>query len=208
MAVESFSASPAGPLIVARRPATRLQAQFPLLSIVVPTYNEAANIGPFLEAIRAGLDSAASDNYEVIVVDDESPDGTGEVATAISSDWPNLRVVRRAGERGLASAVGRLPAETCWRRSTRIFNTLPRFFRKCSGRSKMRTWSSPHGTRRRVRWGDVPYTANFCRHWPDAWGCSLCPKYSAGSPTRSADVTRFAGKPSRISSYGPPDSKR
>src|ERR1035438_5505036 len=99
MAVESFSASPAGPLIVARRPATRLQAQFPLLSVVVPTYNEAANIGPFLEALRAGLDSDASGNYEVIVVDEESPDGTGEVATAISIDWPDLHVARRAGAR-------------------------------------------------------------------------------------------------------------
>jgi dolichol-phosphate mannosyltransferase len=107
MAVESFAASPAGPLIVARRPPMRQQAGFPLLSVVVPTYNEAANIGPFLEVLRAGLDSAAGGDYEVIVVDDESPDGTGEVAAAISIDWPNLRVVRRAGERGLASAVVR-----------------------------------------------------------------------------------------------------
>src|ERR1035441_8240685 len=105
MAVESFSASPAGPLIVARRPATRLQAQFPLLSVVVPTYNEAANIGPFLEALRAGLDSAASDNYEVIVVDDESQDGTGEVAPGIARDWPSLRVALRARERGVGGAV-------------------------------------------------------------------------------------------------------
>jgi dolichol-phosphate mannosyltransferase len=85
----------------------RQQGEFPLLSVVVPTYNEAANIGPFLQALRAGLDSAAGGGYEVVVVDDESPDGTGEVATAISLDWPNLRVVRRAGERSLASAVVR-----------------------------------------------------------------------------------------------------
>lgn len=86
---------------------TRRPAEFPLLSVVVPTYNEAANIGPFLEAIRAGLDSVSTGGYEVIVVDDESPDGTGEVAAGISAGWPNLRVVRRTGERGLASAVVR-----------------------------------------------------------------------------------------------------
>ena len=85
----------------------RRQAEFPLLSVVVPTYNEAANIGPFLEALRAGLDSVSTGGYEVIVVDDESPDGTGEVAAGISADWHNLRVVRRTGERGLASAVVR-----------------------------------------------------------------------------------------------------
>jgi len=107
MAVESFAASPAGPLTVARRPPMPRQAEFPFLSVVVPTYNEAANIGPFLEALRAGLDSIDGGAYEVIVVDDASPDGTGEVAAGISTGWPSLRVVRRAGERGLGSAVVR-----------------------------------------------------------------------------------------------------
>jgi dolichol-phosphate mannosyltransferase len=107
MAVESFAATPAGPFTVARRPQMQQEAALPFLSVVVPTYNEAANIGPFLQALKAGLESVPSRGYEVIVVDDESPDGTGEVATAISIGWPNLRVVRRAGERGLASAVVR-----------------------------------------------------------------------------------------------------
>jgi dolichol-phosphate mannosyltransferase len=107
MAVESLAASPTGPLTVARRPPMPRQAEFPFLSVVVPTYNEAANIRPFLEALRAGLDSAVTGGYEVIVVDDESPDGTGEVAARISIDWPNLRLVSRAGERGLARAVVR-----------------------------------------------------------------------------------------------------
>lgn len=82
-------------------------AACPFLSVVVPTYNEAANIEPFLAAVRACLDAGTAGGYEVIVVDDESPDGTGELATRISADWPNLRVVRRAGERGVASAVVR-----------------------------------------------------------------------------------------------------
>jgi dolichol-phosphate mannosyltransferase len=107
MAVESLAATPAGPLTVARRSSIRQQAKFPLLSVVVPTHNEGANIEPFLEALRAGLDSVAGDRYEVIVVDDESPDGTGEAATRIAAVWPHLRVVRRVRERGLASAVVR-----------------------------------------------------------------------------------------------------
>ena len=41
------------------------------------------------------------------MVDDESPDGTGDLATGIAAGWPNLRVVRRAGARGVASAVVR-----------------------------------------------------------------------------------------------------
>jgi dolichol-phosphate mannosyltransferase len=106
-AVGSSNAAPAGPFTVATRPPAVGQAGFPLLSVVVPTYNEAGNIGQFLAALRAGLDSAAGGGYEVIVVDDESPDGTGDVAAGVSADWPNLRVVRRAGERGLASAVVR-----------------------------------------------------------------------------------------------------
>ncbi|HVN06589.1 MAG TPA: polyprenol monophosphomannose synthase [Bryobacteraceae bacterium] len=73
----------------------------------MPTYNEAGNIALFLEALRAGLDSAAGTDYEVIVVDDESPDGTADIAEQFSASWPNLRVVRRAGERGLATAVVR-----------------------------------------------------------------------------------------------------
>jgi dolichol-phosphate mannosyltransferase len=79
----------------------------PFFSVVVPTYNEAANIGPFLEALRACLDSGVAGGYEAIVVDDESPDGTGDLAAQISAGWPNLRVMRRTGERGVASAVVR-----------------------------------------------------------------------------------------------------
>jgi dolichol-phosphate mannosyltransferase len=107
MAVRSSTASSPGPFTVATRLPERRQAEFPLLSVVVPTYNEAGNVAPFLEALRAGLDSVGNGGYEVIVVDDESPDGTGEVAAGISVDWPNLRVMRRAGERGLAGAVVR-----------------------------------------------------------------------------------------------------
>jgi len=80
------------------------QADQPELSLVVPTFNEIENLCEFLAAVRATLDGALR-RYEVIVVDDDSPDRTWEAAARMAADFPQLRVVRRCGERGLARAV-------------------------------------------------------------------------------------------------------
>lgn len=77
----------------------------PLLSLVVPTFNEIDNLCEFLRAVRLTLDAALPGQYEVIVVDDDSPDRTWEAAAGMTGDFPQLRVVRRCGERGLARAV-------------------------------------------------------------------------------------------------------
>lgn len=72
-----------------------------VLSLVLPTYNEAANLPILLERLsQAGLSA-----YEVIVVDDDSPDHTWETAQRLTASYPQLRVIRRIGRRGLASAV-------------------------------------------------------------------------------------------------------
>jgi len=105
MAVE-LCAPPATPFTVATRPTAAPAPGAPWLSLIVPTYNESSNIAPFLADLRAALDEAAI-SYEVIVVDDDSPDGTSDLAADIAAKWPNLRIVRRASERGLASAVVR-----------------------------------------------------------------------------------------------------
>jgi dolichol-phosphate mannosyltransferase len=89
--------APGGPLIVP--PGGSLG-----VSVVVPTYNEAANIRDFLLAVRRVLEEAVPGGWEIVVVDDDSPDRTWEVAAALT-DFPRLRVVRRSGERGLARAV-------------------------------------------------------------------------------------------------------
>lgn len=68
--------------------------------VVIPTYNEAANIGRLIEALR-GLSGGLS----IIVVDDGSPDGTGRIAEGLSSRFGPLEVLHRSGKSGRGSAV-------------------------------------------------------------------------------------------------------
>lgn len=75
------------------------------LSLVVPTYNERENIQTLIERIGKLLDPVLEGRYESIVVDDDSPDRTWEVAQTLCSDYPQLKVIRRQQERGLSTAV-------------------------------------------------------------------------------------------------------
>ncbi|MFH1481505.1 MAG: polyprenol monophosphomannose synthase [Pseudomonadota bacterium] len=70
------------------------------LSLILPTYNEHQNIGILIHRIFTVMGGA-----EVIVVDDDSPDGTWEVVQALCEKYPRLRVHRRIQERGLRSAI-------------------------------------------------------------------------------------------------------
>ena len=97
----NLSDSPAAsPIGTARPPATRARAAAEL-SIVVPTFNEAANVAELarrLDIALAGID------WELVVVDDDSPDGTaGEVRRLAMAD-ARVRIVQRIGRRGLSSA--------------------------------------------------------------------------------------------------------
>ncbi len=76
-------------------------------SLVIPTYNESQNIKEIVLALSELLDEFLPNNYELIIVDDDSPDRTWEIADALTSDFPQLKVVRRIGERGLSTAVVR-----------------------------------------------------------------------------------------------------
>jgi len=67
--------------------------------IVVPTYNERANIEPFLRAVRGTARDAA-----ILVVDDNSPDGTGDLVDTLASSDPQINVLHRAGKLGLGTA--------------------------------------------------------------------------------------------------------
>jgi dolichol-phosphate mannosyltransferase len=75
--------------------------------MVVPTFNESENIGAFLFALRQNLEPVLTGRYEIIVVDDDSPDRTWQVAAQALPGFANLRVVRRQHERGLATGVMR-----------------------------------------------------------------------------------------------------
>jgi dolichol-phosphate mannosyltransferase len=72
------------------------------VSIILPTYNESGNIKPLIESIIKYISDLP---YEIIVVDDDSKDGTGEIASRIASSNPNVRIFVRKEEKGLASAI-------------------------------------------------------------------------------------------------------
>ena len=78
------------------------QAIAPMLSVVVPCYNERPNVAPMIAKLDAALTGIA---WEVIYVDDNSPDGTASEVRRIAQTDPRVRCIRRVGRRGLASAV-------------------------------------------------------------------------------------------------------
>lgn len=75
------------------------------LSVVLPTFNEGANIVAVLEQLMARLDTVPGLAYEIIVVDDDSPDRTWEIAQRLAEIRPQILVLRRQTERGLSTAV-------------------------------------------------------------------------------------------------------
>jgi dolichol-phosphate mannosyltransferase len=74
----------------------------PVISIVIPTYNERENVRPLVTGIAKALSSMS---YEVLFVDDGSPDGTKEEIERAARESSNVRVTSRKGKLGLGSAV-------------------------------------------------------------------------------------------------------
>lgn len=68
-------------------------------AVVLPTYNESENIERMLRALRRVVPDAV-----VMVIDDNSPDGTGRIAESVAAEVGGVRVVHRAGKNGLGSA--------------------------------------------------------------------------------------------------------
>jgi len=77
-------------------------APSPVLSVIVPCYNERPNVVPMIERLRVALSGI---DWEVIYVDDNSPDGTAAAVRDIARQDSRVRCIRRVGRRGLASAV-------------------------------------------------------------------------------------------------------
>ena len=81
-------------------------------ALVLPTYNERENLAAMVAAIQA-----LPTPIHIIVVDDNSPDGTGAIADALAAQSPSVEVIHRAGKLGLGTAyaagfVGRSRRET------------------------------------------------------------------------------------------------
>ncbi|MEA5487767.1 MULTISPECIES: glycosyltransferase [Pseudanabaena] len=77
-------------------------------SLIVPTYNESKNLAKLVEILTQLLNSYfndSKDNYELIIVDDDSPDLTWQVGLDLTTHYPQLRIMRRQGEKGLSTAV-------------------------------------------------------------------------------------------------------
>jgi dolichol-phosphate mannosyltransferase len=68
--------------------------------LVLPTYNEAGNVERFVRAVRAQLPSSA----RILIVDDGSPDGTGEIADRLAAEDPSVSVLHRPRKEGLGPA--------------------------------------------------------------------------------------------------------
>ncbi|HET7397360.1 MAG TPA: polyprenol monophosphomannose synthase [Intrasporangium sp.] len=75
-----------------REPVTRV-------AVLIPTYNERENLPPIVARVRASVPEA-----DVLVIDDNSPDGTGEQADELAAHDPQVRVLHRPGKEGLGKA--------------------------------------------------------------------------------------------------------
>jgi len=69
------------------------------VAVIIPTYNERENLEPIVDRLRASVAGA-----DILVVDDSSPDGTGQVADKLAASDPGVHVLHRPGKAGLGSA--------------------------------------------------------------------------------------------------------
>ncbi|PZU98893.1 MAG: sulfonate ABC transporter permease [Pseudanabaena sp.] len=74
-------------------------------SLIVPTYNESKNLAKLVDILTRLLNDYYGDRYELIIVDDDSPDLTWQVGLDLMPSYPNLKIMRRQGEKGLSTAV-------------------------------------------------------------------------------------------------------
>ncbi len=104
---DSLLSVPTGALQIPELPPSTVDAgsENILLSLVIPTYKERDNIKNVVRILSQLLDECIPGDYELIVVDDDSPDRTWEVAESLTREYQQLRVMRRQNERGLSSAV-------------------------------------------------------------------------------------------------------
>ena len=72
--------------------------------VVIPTYNEAANVEGIVRAAMTELGRVAGEDYRILIIDDNSPDGTGAIADSLAAETPHVEVLHRATKSGLGHA--------------------------------------------------------------------------------------------------------
>jgi dolichol-phosphate mannosyltransferase len=72
--------------------------------LILPTYNEAENIEALVAAAAQALANAPCEDFRVLVVDDGSPDGTGEIADRLAAEHPWAQVLHRTAKEGIGPA--------------------------------------------------------------------------------------------------------
>lgn len=77
---------------------------YPRVWLIMPTYNEASNLIGILRATATELDRTVSGDYRILVVDDNSPDGTGAIADSLAEELDGLEVLHRPAKNGLGQA--------------------------------------------------------------------------------------------------------
>ncbi|MEA2230874.1 MAG: hypothetical protein QOD83_690 [Solirubrobacteraceae bacterium] len=97
-----------------------LNGDQPTLCVCVPTYNEAENVGPFVTSVLAQFDRLEL-RAVVLVIDDNSPDGTGEIADRLAAADPRVEVLHRPGKNGLGAAY---QAAFAWTRARPSIETV------------------------------------------------------------------------------------
>ncbi|MBP0019848.1 MAG: polyprenol monophosphomannose synthase [Cyanobacteria bacterium SBLK] len=96
---------PAGRLLVTEIPTFPPKQGKIEFSLIIPTYKESQNIKAVVEQLTHLLDKKIRDRYELIIVDDNSPDRTWEVALNVAQSYPQVKVMRRQAEKGLSTAI-------------------------------------------------------------------------------------------------------
>ncbi|MFB2937524.1 glycosyltransferase [Aerosakkonemataceae cyanobacterium BLCC-F154] len=104
---ESLLPVPSGALVIPPLSAAPVltEGASTFFSLIVPTYNERKNIEQLVQRLCYLLDGGIPGAYELIIVDDNSPDGTWQIALELMAQYPQLRVMRRVEEKGLSTAV-------------------------------------------------------------------------------------------------------
>nr|WP_204104686.1 polyprenol monophosphomannose synthase [Spirulina major] len=96
---------PTGRLLIPGANSFSLQEKPLKFSLIIPTYKESQNIRTIVKQLTHLIDQKIPNQYELIIVDDNSPDRTGEIALEVAKSYPQLKVMCRQNEKGLSTAV-------------------------------------------------------------------------------------------------------